>query len=284
MHLFSSCWDDLEDPRTGNARLRDLLLIAPCTVLCGGQTATDITAFARAKETICAIFSRFPRVRPAMTPSRACSAGFDPVRFRAWLQRFTAAFGAQIRGGVEMGGKVLRRSYDKTSVTSAPHMVGARCCEADLMRAQIATDAKSNEIVAVPKLPQMLSLKGTLVTADALNCQRPAAAQIVEQGGDYAVPLRGNQPTLHAEVSLFLDDPATSPDDRHQSVEADHGRIETRTTTVSTEIGWLAETHKWPGLRRGRPIPLPVGKPPALAIGRGNEPGSGPKPGRTRRA
>ena len=86
-------------------------------------------------------------------------------------------------------------------------MVSAWGCDQRLVLAQIATDAKSNEITAVPKLLKMLCLKGTIVTVDALNCQREIAQQIIEQGGDYALALKGNQGTLHADVSTFLDDP-----------------------------------------------------------------------------
>ena len=145
-------------------------------------------------------------------------------------------------------GKVLRRSFDRASGKSALHMVSAWGCEQRLVLAQIATDAKSNEITAVPKLLEMLSLKGTIVTTDALNCQRAIAQQIVDQGGDYALALKGNQGTLHDDVSLFLDDPACEASTDSRTVDADHGRIETRTATVSTEIDWLQKQHKWPGL------------------------------------
>jgi predicted transposase YbfD/YdcC len=114
--------------------------------------------------------------------------------------------------------------------------------------AQIATDAKSNEITAVPKLLAMLSLKGAIVTTDALNCQRAIAQQIVDQGGDYALALKGNQGTLHDDVRLFLDDPACKATTVEPTVEADHGRIETRTAMVSTDIDWLQKDHQWPGL------------------------------------
>ncbi len=127
-------------------------------------------------------------------------------------------------------------------------MVSAWGCEQRLVLAQIATDAKSNEITALPKLLEMLSLKGTIVTADALNCQRAIAQQIVDQGGDYALALKGNQGTLHDDVSTFLNDPASKPATSAQNVDADHGRIETRTATVSTDIDWLQRDHHWPGL------------------------------------
>jgi len=87
------------------------------------------------------------------------------------------------------------------------------------------------------------------VTVDALNCQRAIASQIVEQKGDYALALKGNQPSLHADVTLFLDDPAREGGDTHATVDADNGRIETRVATVSSDIAWLQHDHKWPGLK-----------------------------------
>src|SRR5471032_443430 len=102
-------------------------------------------------------------------------------------------FSCHCQGVVAIDGKVLRRSFDRASSKSALHMVSAWGCEQRLVLAQIATDAKSNEITAVPKLLAMLSLKGAIVTTDALNCQRAIAQQIVDQGGDYALALKGNQ-------------------------------------------------------------------------------------------
>ena len=157
-------------------------------------------------------------------------------------------FADACQGVVAIDGKVLRRSFDKASGKSALHMVSAWGSDARLVLGQIATDAKSNEITAVPKLLAMLSLKGTIVTVDALNCQRAIAQQIIDQGGDYALALKGNQGTLHEDVRRLLDDPACEATTTAPMVDADHGRIETRTATVSTDIDWLQEDHNWPGL------------------------------------
>jgi predicted transposase YbfD/YdcC len=102
-------------------------------------------------------------------------------------------------------------------------MVSAWGCEQRLVLGQIATDAKSNEITAVPKLLAMLSLKGCIVTVDALNCQRDIARQIVGQEGDYALALKGNQGTLHEDVRQFLDDPAAGKITARRAVDGDHG-------------------------------------------------------------
>jgi predicted transposase YbfD/YdcC len=173
----------------------------------------------------------------------------DPDQFRDLFQRFMAQFSEQLQGVVAIDGKVLRRSFDHSSSKSALHMVSAWGSEQRLVLAQIATDAKSNEITAVPRLLKMLSLKGTIVTVDALNCQRAIAKQIVEQKGDYALALKGNQSTLFDDVILLLDDPELRASTAAPVVEADHGRIETRTATLSTEIDWLQKQHQWPGLK-----------------------------------
>jgi len=86
------------------------------------------------------------------------------------------------------------------------------------------------------------------VTVDALNCQRAIARQIIDQGGDYALALKGNQGTLHDDVRLFLEDPDRSSEATHTTIDGGHGRIETRTGEVSTDIGWVLAQHAWPGL------------------------------------
>lgn len=251
LEQFGSCWEGLEDPRNGNAGLHDfheLLLIALCCVLCGGQGAVDMALFAEAKEPYLRSFLTLANGLPSHDTFSRLFRNLDPDQFRDSFQRFMAQFSEQLQGVVAIDGKVLRRSFDRVSGKSALHMVSAWGCQQRLVLAQIATDAKSNEITAVPKLLRMLTLKGAIVTADALNCQRAIAEQIVEQKGDYALALKANQGTLHEDVVLLLDDPELKASHTAPLVEADHGRIETRTATVSCEIGWLQKQHQWPGL------------------------------------
>jgi predicted transposase YbfD/YdcC len=248
---FETCWEGLEDPRTGNAALHDfhdLLTIALCTVLSGGENATDMAEFAKAKEPFLRGFLRLPNGVPSHDTFSRLFRLLDPEKFGAAFRRFMAAFSQQCQGVVAIDGKVLRRSYDKARGKSALHMVSAWGCEQRMVLAQVATDEKSNEITAVPRLLEMLSLRNTVVTVDALNCQRAIARQIVDQGGDYALALKDNQKTLHDDVRLFLDDPKTPDLATGRTVDAGHGRIETRTAAVSTDIDWLQEGHRWPGL------------------------------------
>jgi predicted transposase YbfD/YdcC len=307
LEQFGSCWEGLEDPRTSNATLYDfheMLVIALCCVLCGGQGPSDMALFAELKEPFLRGFLSLKHGVPKHDAFSRLFRALDPDQFRDAFQRFMAQFSEQVQGVVAVDGKVLRRSFDRASGKSALHMVSAWGSEQRLVLAQVATDAKSNEITAVPKLLKMLTLKGTIVTADALNCQRTIAAQIVEQEGDYALALKGNQGTLHEDVVLLVDDPETKSATAQPVVEADHGRIETRTATVSTEIDWLQKQHQWPGLKavgkvvrmretaektttetayyllsaahsraaqRGCPPALGRGKQPALSLGCGDE-------------
>lgn len=115
------------------------------------------------------------------------------------------------------------------------------------MLGQVATDAKSNEITAVPQPLKLLSLEGCIVTVDALNCQRDIAQQVIDQNGNYIMALKGNPGTLDDDVRRFQDDPASDVDTAPPVADGDHGRIETRTATVSTHIDWLQEPHKRAG-------------------------------------
>ena len=251
MERFVECWEDLDDPRTGNAALHDfheLLMIAMCAVLCGGQGAVDMGLFAKSKEPFLRGFLKLENGPPSHDTFSRLFRWMDKDQFRAAFQRFMAGFSVQVQGVIAIDGKVVRRSFDKASGKSPLHMVSAWGCEQRLVLAQIATDAKSNEITAIPKLLEMLTLKGTIVTADALNCQRAIAEKIVEKGGDYALALKGNQGTLHKDVVLLMDDPATKTITAKPTVDGDHGRIETRRATISTDIAFLVETHQWPGL------------------------------------
>ena len=251
MDRFIACFADLEDPRTSNARLHDfheLLIIALCATLCGGQTAVDMELFAETKEPFLRGFLQLERGLPSHNTFSRLFRHLDPDQFRATLQRFMAAFSEVCQGVIAIDGKVLRRSFDRASGKSPLHMVSAWGCEQRMVLAQIATGEKSNEITAVLKLLEMLSLKGTIVTADALNCQRAISQQIVAQDGDYALALKGNQGTMHDDVIRFLNDPGRRAGATDKTVEADHGRIETRVAEVSADIAWLQESHRWPGL------------------------------------
>src|ERR1019366_6715685 len=140
---FMSCWEGLDDPRRGNAALHDfheLLVIALCAVLCGGQGAVDMALFARAKEAYLRGFLELSNGVPSHDTFSRLFRDLDPDQFRLSFQQFMAQFSAQTQGVVAIDGKVLRRSFDRASGKSALHMVSAWGCEQRLVLAQIATE------------------------------------------------------------------------------------------------------------------------------------------------
>jgi len=157
------CFEGPEDPRTGNASLHNLLevlFIALATVLSGGKTAVDMALFARQKEEFLRKFLKLEAGLPSHDTFSRIFRLLDPEQFRACFQRFTERFAQACQGGIAIDGKVVRRSFDKASQKSALHMVSAWGCDRRLVLAQIATNEKSNEITAVPKLLKMLSVEG----------------------------------------------------------------------------------------------------------------------------
>jgi predicted transposase YbfD/YdcC len=250
MEEFVACFAGVVDPRQDNIRhdLHEVLMIALCTMLCGGEDCSDMALFGEAKERFLRQFLRLRHGIPSHDTFSRVFRRLDPVRFQACFVRFMERFAEKLVGVVAIDGKTLRRSFDRASGKSPLHMVHAWAADQRLLLGQIAVDDKSNEITAVPKLLEMLSLRGCIVTADAMNCQRAIAAKVTERGGDYVLALKGNQGTLHDDVRTFLDDPARPAAACHTTVDGEHGRIETRTSQVSTEIDWLQERHDWPGL------------------------------------
>ena len=194
LEQFGCCWEGLEDPRSGNAALHDfheLLMIALVLRAVRRSGRGGHGAVCRGQGAFLRSFLTLANGLPSHDTFSRLFRNLDPDQFRDSFQRFMAQFSEQLQGVVAIDGKVLRRSFDRASGKSALHMVSAWGSEQRLVLAQIATDAKSNEITAVPRLLKLLTLKGTIVTADALNCQRAIAEQIVEQQGDYALALKG---------------------------------------------------------------------------------------------
>jgi predicted transposase YbfD/YdcC len=251
MQPLGDCFAELKDPRGVNAIRHDLpeiLTIALCAVLAGGQTVVDMAVFAEAKQEFLGSFLRLKNGVPSHDTFSRVFRRLDPDQFRACFQRFMARFSETCTGVIAIDGKVLRRPIDPAHPGSALHMISAWCCDTRLVLAQIATTAKTKESAAVVKLLNMLSLSGTIVTADALNCQRDIGQLIIEQGGDYVLALKGNHHALHADVVRFFADPKHQEASSHATHDNHHGRIETRIAVVSTDIAWLQPRYHWPGL------------------------------------
>ena len=142
----------------------------------------------------------------------------------------------------------------KTKNTAAIHVVSAFSAHRRLVLGQVKVAEKSNEIIAIPKLLDLLTIEGAIITIDAMGCQREIARKIVDKKADYILALKGNQGSLREDVDLFVAEQRSNgfkdtEISRHETVDADHGRIETRTVTVIHDVAWLNHRHDWPGLK-----------------------------------
>ena len=190
---MGNVFEGLNDPRRVSGQqhsLHDILVIALCTLLCGGETCTDMALFGRAKRELLEGFLKLENGIPSHDTFSRVFRLLDPEAFHTWFLGFMEQFAQACQGVVALDGKTLRRSYDRAEGTSPLHLVSAWAAEQRLALGQLAVEGKSNEITAVPKLLELLSLPGTVVTADAMHCQRQVAQLVREQSADTCWPSR----------------------------------------------------------------------------------------------
>jgi predicted transposase YbfD/YdcC len=228
----------LPDPRrqTKNKRhlLLDILAIALCTLIAGGESAVDMQEYGRRKQPWLRQFLALPNGIPSHDTFSRVLAALDPRAFHDCFARWVAAL-HELSGGevVSLDGKTLRRSFDRAKGLPPLHLVSAWVAENRLVLGQVAVDGKSNEITAVPRLLEILELTGAIVTLDAMGCQKEVAAQVRAKGADYVLAVKDNQPHLYEDLAAhfqeLLDDEAALPRrQRYHTREVNRGRLEER--------------------------------------------------------
>jgi len=221
-----------------------MLVIAVCAVLCGADGWKDIEEDGKAQAAWFAEVLNLPHGIPGHDTFRRVLSRLDPDELTQCFLSWTAALSDFSVGDiVAIDGKTLRHSFDRAAAKAAIHMVSAWANRNRLMLGQVKVDDKSNEITAIPKLLKMLDLTRATVTIDAMGCQKEIAQVITEQGADYVLALKKNHSTLYDDVTLFLDDArskefAEIDHAYHETVDGDHGRIETRKYWITSDIEW----------------------------------------------
>src|SRR4029453_18398240 len=198
-----------EDPRIERTKkhlLLDILVIAVCTLLTGGEGFQDMELFGKSKRAWLQTFLALPAGIPSHDTFGWVFARLNPKRFQECFLAWTQAVAQLTKGAlVSLDGKTVRASFDRATASSPLHMLSAWCSEqGGLVLGQTKTDSKSNEITAIPELLHLLALKGCIVTIDAMGCQRAIARQIRDQGGDYPLALKSNHKKADTAVKAHF--------------------------------------------------------------------------------
>lgn len=260
---FLRCFSDLSDPRSGNSihRLHSLLVVAVMAIICGADGWVQVQLWGECKFEWLKTFLDLPGGIPSHDTFGRVFALLDPDAFErcflAWMSAVVELSGGRL---VAIDGKSIRRSFehgwDRNAMT---HLVSAFVSQGDnrLVFSQLAVQDKENEIVAIPRLLELLDLKGAVVSIDAIGTQREIAAQIVKAGGDYLLPVKDNQPLLLEKVRTLMNDLVldhakgrAASVDYFEQHEQGHGRLEKRRVWVSDEIESLGQPllDRWAGL------------------------------------
>ena len=246
----------LADPRTGPAQRHDLhemILMALCAVLCGADTWVDVAEWAEDNESWLRRYLALEHGTPSHDTFSRVFRILDARAFEQCFRNWIAGLAGAIDGVVALDGKTVCGSQDGEN--TALHMVSAYATASGLCLGQEGTRGKGNEIVAIKALLETLTLKGCIVTIDAIGCQTEIAQKIVDAGGDYLLPVKDNQGRLADALREFFAEAdaggfGTLPVSRCETVEKDHGRIETRSALWVGDLAWLDRPIRshWPKL------------------------------------
>lgn len=235
-------------------KLTDILLLTICGVICGAEGWEEIEDFGEAKLDFLRTYGDFEAGIPSADTLARVIGMISPKQFQRvfadWMEECHTASAGEV---IAIDGKTLRGSYDKSRRKGAIHMISAFSAANGVVLGQVKTEEKSNEITAIPELLKLLNLHGCLVTIDAMGCQKKIALEIINQGADYLLAVKGNQPKLaDAFTAHFpMHKVATYEGDSYSTQEKNRGRLETRHHIVSDlPEAFFDFTYEWAGLKK----------------------------------
>jgi len=254
LELLESAFNTLEDPRSSHGKIHSLdtiLMVSIISIICGADDWVEVEEFGNSKKDF---FQEVLGVAHRGIPSHDT---FGRVFSLIETEAFEKCFAKWVTQLCELSeeiinidGKTIRRSKDVDN--SATHMVSAWANKNRLVLGQVRTADKSNEITAIPELLKLLSIEGQIITIDAMGTQTAIATQIIESQGDYVLSVKENQGTLHEQLSeSFYKVGAKVNAQKSQSLDLDHGRIETRTCYAISVDDYLTKDviDKWKNLK-----------------------------------
>ena len=240
----------LKDPRQSWRvvyPLPEILLLVLCATLSGMEDFVEIRLWGDLRLEFLRRFLPYERGLPAHDTLNDVINALSPELFKECFTRWVAHLCEEAPDVIAIDGKTSRRSHDRAKGRAPLHLISAWAARQRLVLGQEATEAKSNEITAIPLLLERLELAGALVTIDAMGTQTAIAETIRAKGADYLLALKGNRPATHADVErFFADPPAEMIADTLETIDNDHGRLELRRHTVCHDVGWLFSDRRYP--------------------------------------
>jgi predicted transposase YbfD/YdcC len=234
--------------------LAEVMLLLTCATICSCDDFDEIVAWGTSHLSFLRRFSEFHFGIPGERWLRDLVNRVDPILFGRCFENWIGELWPGRHDLIAIDGKTSRRTHDKRNGLKALHTLSAYATNARLTLAQLSVPEKTNEITAIPELLDQLAdarqLQGALVTIDAMGCQVEIANKIVAHDADFLLALKGNQPTLEADVKSYFDDAPDRELVTKTTVEKGHGRIETRTYTASSVVDWIASDRSYPGQPR----------------------------------
>jgi predicted transposase YbfD/YdcC len=253
LRLLLDHFGDVGDPREAakvKYPLREVLFLVTCATIAGCDDYDEIALWGDHHLEFLRGYSEYFFGTPKEDWLRVVLNRIDPALFEACFVAWVTSLRPDAVDLIALDGKTLRRSGDSAESQKPLHLVSAWASTQRLVLCQEAVDSKENECTAILAILGRLKVKGALVTIDAIATNPTIADAITEAGGDYVLALKGNQPTLHGEVERYFDDPATTGLQTISNTDKDHGRIETRTYTLSHDVDWLHSERRYPGEMR----------------------------------
>jgi len=230
--------------------LPEVLFLVTCASIAGCDDYDEIADWGKHHQAFLKRYSEYFFGTPKEDWLRVVLNRIDPALFEACFTAWARSLRPDAADLIALDGKTVRRSGDPTAGLRPIHLVSAWASTQRLVLAQEVVDSKDNECAAILAILDRLAVKGALVTIDAIATNPTMARAITDKGGDYLLALKRNQPTLHDEVVTYFADPATTGLASVTALDKDHGRIETRTTTISHDVAWLSGDRRHPGEHR----------------------------------
>jgi predicted transposase YbfD/YdcC len=259
---IGSYFESLSDPRhTRNRKhlLVDIVVIAVCGILCGCDGPTAIHRWADNRRDWLGQFLSLPNGIPSRDCIRRLLMALKPEAFQGcfhnWLSHVTQTdHDSGTKRLIAIDGKTCRGSHDAAKELGPLHIVSAWASEEGIALGQVATEAKSNEITAIPELLQQIELKDSLITIDAMGCQKEIVRDIVDGGGDFVISLKDNQPKLREAIETHFDkhlelDLEYLQYRSHETSESSHGRIDERSYFITKIPPDFALKEEWPWIK-----------------------------------